>query len=190
MLADDADVTRLLVDWKGGNQDARDRLIPLLYGELRRMAERYLRHERGDHTLRPTALVHEAYIRLVQQKLPDWESRKHFLGMAAYLMRQLLVEHARRHNSHKRGRGVANVPLNEAMSFAPENSEIIVNLDDALKALAQFDERKSRVIELRFFGGLTVDEVAEALGISVATVGREQRLAEAWLHREMQNQSG
>ena len=189
MLADDADVTRLLVDWKGGNQDARDQLIPLLYGELRRMAERYLRHERVDHTLHPTALVHEAYIRLVQQKLPDWESRKHFFGMAAYLMRQLLVEHARRHKSQKRGKGAANVSLNDALNFAPENSDIIVDLDDALKALAEVDERKSRVIELRFFGGLTVEEVAETLGISVATVGREQRLAEAWLHREMQNES-
>jgi RNA polymerase sigma-70 factor, ECF subfamily len=182
-----ADVTRLLAEWKSGNQDARNELIPLVYGELRRMAARYLRNERDAHTLRPTALVHEAYVRLVQQKLPDWESRKHFLGVAAYLMRQILVERARRYKSQKRGQGKADVPLNEAFSFAPESSAIIVRLDDALNALAEFDERKSKIVELRFFGGLSMEEVAETLDISVATVGREQRLAEAWLHREIQN---
>lgn len=186
-MAGDNAVTQLLVEWKAGNEAARDRLIPLLYGELRRMAERYLRRERDAHTLRPTALVHEAYLRLVQQKLPDWESRGHFYGVAAYLMRQLLVENARRHKSQKRGHGLGKASFDEALNFAPESSAIIVQLDDALRALAEFDERKSKVIELRFFGGLSVDEVAETLGISVATVGREQRLAEAWLHREMQN---
>lgn len=152
------------------------------------MAARYLRNERDAHTLRPTALVHEAYMRLVERQLPDWESRRHFFGVAAHLMRQILVEHARHHRSLKRGQGIANVPLNEALNFAPESSAIIVELDEALKALAEFDERKSTIIELRFFGGLTVEEVAETLGISVATVGREQRMAEAWLHREMQKE--
>lgn len=183
----DNEVTQLLVEWKAGNEAARDRLIPLLYDEMRRMAERYLRRERDAQTLRPTVLVHEAYIRLVQQKLPDWESRGHFFGVAAYLMRQLLVENARRHKSLKRGQGLAKASLDEALNFAPESSAIIVQLDDALRALAEFDERKSKVIELRFFGGLSVEEVAETLGISVATVGREQRLAEAWLHRAMQS---
>jgi RNA polymerase sigma-70 factor, ECF subfamily len=188
-LLDGTDVTRLLLDWKSGNQDARDELIPLVYGELRQMAARYLRNERDAHTLRPTVLVHEAYMRLVQHKLPDWESRRHFLGVAAHLMRQILVEHARRHNSLKRGQGMVNVQLNEALSFAPERSSIIVRLDDALTALAEVDERKSKIIELRFFGGLSVEEVAETLDISVATVGREQRLAEAWLHREIRSES-
>lgn len=184
----EADVTHLLVSWKAGNVDARDQLIPILYDELHRMAARYLRDERSAQTLQPTALVHEAYMRLVQQQLPDWESRSHFFGVAAYLMRQLLVEHARRNNTQKRGQGVANVSLDEALTFAPESCRMIVNLDAALKALAAFDERKSKIIELRFFGGLSVDEVARALDLSTATIGREQRLAEAWLYREMRSE--
>ncbi|MDX2181336.1 MAG: sigma-70 family RNA polymerase sigma factor [Bryobacteraceae bacterium] len=183
----ETDVTQLLADWNSGDREARDRLIPLLYGELRRMAARYLRDERAASTLQPTALVNEAYLRLVQGKLPDWESRKHFFGVAAFLMRQLLVENARRHDAQKRGQGAAKLPLDEALSFAPERSREIVDLDLALQALAAFDERKSKIVELRFFGGLTVDEVAQMLDISPATVGREQRLAEAWLHREMQS---
>jgi len=185
----EADVTSLLVEWKAGNEAAKDHLIPLLYGELHRMAERYLRNESGARTLQPTALVHEAYMRLVQQSLPDWESRSHFFGVAAYLMRQLLVEHARRNNTQKRGQGRSNVPFDEALTFAPESSRDIVDLDAALQGLAAFDERKSKIIELRFFGGLTLDEVAQMLAISPATVGREQRLAEAWLYREMQNEA-
>jgi RNA polymerase sigma factor (TIGR02999 family) len=182
----EADVTSLLVEWKAGNQDARNQLIPLLYGELHRMAERHMRHERDALTLQPTALVHEAYMRLVQQQLPDWESRSHFFGVAAHLMRQLLVEHARKRSTQKRGSGAAKIALDENLSFAPECSTEILDLDNALRALAAFDERKSKIIELRFFGGLTVDEVARALDLSTATVGREQRLAEAWLYREMQ----
>lgn len=181
----EADVTQLLLAWKAGNQEARDQLIPILYQELRGMAARYLRNEHAAQTLQPTALVHEAYVRLVQHKLPDWESRTHFFGVAAYLMRQLLVEHARRQNAQKRGSGLSNVPLDEALSFAPQSSAMIVDLDAALQSLAVFDERKSKIIELRFFGGLTVEEVAHAMELSTATVGREQRLAEAWLHREM-----
>jgi len=121
----------------------------------------------------------------VAQDLPDWESRAHFFGVAAHLMRQILVDHARKHRSEKRGGGAANVPLNEALSLAPEHPAAVIALDDALTSLAAVDERKCRVIELRFFGGLSVEETAKALGVSVATVGREQRLAEAWLHREM-----
>jgi len=183
----EADVTRLLVEWKDGSPDARDRLIPLLYDELHRMAERHLRNERSAKTLQPTALVHEAYMRLVENRLPDWESRAHFFGVAAYLMRQLLVENARRRNAGKRGGGVANVTLDENLSFAPESSADILDLDRALTALAEFDERKSKIVELRFFGGMTAEEVAKSLGLSTATVGREQRLAEAWLYREMQS---
>ena len=181
----DADVTQLLVAWKAGDEGARDRLIPILYEELHGIAARYLRNEHAAQTLQPTALVNEAYMRLVQQKLPDWESRSHFIGVAAYLMRQLLVEHARRNSTQKRGPGRNNVPLNEALSFRAESSSVILDLDAALDALARFDERKSKIIELRFFGGFTVPEVAQSLNLSVATVGREQRLAEAWLCREM-----
>lgn len=184
-MSTEGDVTHLLLAWKAGDEQARDSLIPILYEELHRIAARYLRNEKAAETLQPTALVHEAYMRLVQQKLPDWESRAHFIGVAAYLMRQLLVEHARRNNTQKRGLGMNKVPLNEALSFGAESSTVVLDLDCALQALAKFDERQSKIIELRFFGGLTVEEVARSLDLSVATVGREQRLAEAWLCREM-----
>ena len=180
-----AQVTMLLLDVKKGSPDAIDRLIPIVYDELRRLASHYLRDERAAATLQPTALVHEAYMRLVAQDMPDWECRSHFFGVAAHLMRQILVDHARRHRSQKRGGGVPPVPLDQALAFAPEKSDDIVALDEALSALALVDERKYKVIELRFFGGFSVDETARALNVSVGTIGREQRLAEAWLHREL-----
>lgn len=186
----EGEITRLLTEWKTGDVSARERLLPLLYGELHRMADRYMRRESAVHTLQATALVHEAYLRLVQGQLPDWESRAHFFGVAAYLMRQLLVEHARRNQAQKRGRDSVKLSLDEALTFAPEQSAQIVELDEALKALAKFDERKSRIIELRYFGGLQVEEVARLLDVSVATVGREQRLAQAWLYRELQRAGG
>ena len=164
-------------------------LIPILYEELRRLAARYLRNEHAALTLQPTALVHEAYVRLVQQELPNWESRAHFFGVAAYLMRELLVENARKQGTKKRGHGVNKVPLEEAVSFASESSALVLDLHTALEKLAVLDERKAKVIELRFFGGLTVEEVAQSLDLSVATVGREQRLAEAWLYRAMSSGS-
>src|SRR5215471_9623216 len=178
-------VTQLLIDWGNGDNDALDKLTPIVYAELHKLAESYLRRERNAATLQPTALIHEAYIRLVAQDLPDWQSRAHFFGVAAQLMRQILVDNARKHRSEKRGGGAAKVPLDEALSFTPERSSDVIALDDALKTLAAVDERKCKVIELRFFGGLSVEETAQALDVSVATVGREQRLAEAWLHREM-----
>ena len=178
-------VTQLLAEWGSGNKAALDLLTPLVYGELRRLAQGYLARERAAVTLQPTALIHEAYLRLVAQDLPDFESRSHFFGVAAQLMRQILVDHARKHRSQKRGAGAAKVSFDEALSLAPERQSGIVALDDALQALEKFDERKCRVIEMRFFGGLSVEETAQALGISVATVGREQRMAEAWLHKEM-----
>ena len=184
-MSTELDITHLLVAWKAGDERARDNLIPILYDELHRIAARYLRNEHSAQTLQPTALVHEAYMRLVQQQLPDWESRAHFFGVAAYLMRQLLVEHARKNHTQKRGGGVSKVPLDENLTFGPESSGVILDLDAALQGLAKFDERQSKIIELRFFGGLTVDEVAQSLNLSVATVGREQRLAVAWLCREM-----
>lgn len=178
-------LTRLLIDWRNGSREALEHLTPLVYDELHRLASRYLSNERNAATLAPTALINEAYLRLVNQNLPDFESRSHFFGVAAQLMRQILVDHARKHRSAKRGAGVVNVALEDAIPIAPERSPDIVALDDALQALARIDERKARVIELRFFGGLSIEETAAALGISVATVGREQRFAEAWLHNEI-----
>ena len=178
-------VTRLLVDWKGGSKEALDSLTPIVYNELRKLADHYLRDEHAAATLQPTALVHEAYIRLVAQNQPDWESRSHFFGVAAHLMRQILVDHARKRNSAKRGSGAEKLSIEEAVSFAPARGRDIEALDDALNALAEMDARKAKVIELRFFGGFSVEETAQALDISVATVGREQRMAEAWLHREL-----
>jgi RNA polymerase sigma-70 factor (ECF subfamily) len=178
-------VTQLLVQWKQGDQQAVDLLVPLVYDELRRLASRYLRDERAADTLQPTALVNEAYLRMVAQEMPDWECRSQFFGIAAHLMRQVLVDHARKHRSAKRGSGAAHASLDEALAFSVGKSNDVVALDDALTALEAVDPRKCKVIELRFFGGFSVEETAQALGISVATVGREQRLAEAWLHREL-----
>ncbi len=183
-------VTRLLIEWKRGNKEALDLLTPLVYNELRRLADHYLRDERAAATLQPTALVHEAYLRLVAQSLPDWESRSHFFGVAAHLMRQILVDHARKRKSAKRGSGAEKVSIEEVVSFAPVRGRDIEALDDALNALAEIDPRKAKVIELRFFGGFSVEETGQALGISVATVGREQRMAEAWLHREVSRTEG
>src|SRR5215472_12032030 len=179
------DVTLMLLDWKNGDEHAIDRLTPIVYDELRRLAAHYLRDEHAADTLQPTALVHEAYIRLVSQDAPDWEGRAHFFGVAAHLMRQILVDHARRHNSAKRGAGVPVTTLNEALSFAPEKNRELLALNDALESLAKIDRRKAKVMELRYFGGLSVEETAQTLNISAATVGRETRLAEAWLHREL-----
>jgi len=183
------DVTRLLIDWKGGDRDALERLTAIVYNELRALADRYLRNEHAASTLQPTALVHEAYMRLVAQNMPDWECRSHFFGVAAHLMRQILVDHARRHNSEKRGSGMPVSALEEAISFVPSKSREVVALDDALNTLANMDPRKAKVVELRYFGGFSVEETAQALNISVATVGREQRMAEAWLHRELVRES-
>ncbi len=179
------EITQLLVSWGDGNKQALDLLTPIVYGELRKMAFGYLNREAQQATLQPTALVHEAYLRLVAQDLPDWKSRAHFFAVASQLMRQILVDHARKFRSQKRGGGAFKAPLEDALNVAPERSSDLVSLDDALTELAKLDERKSKVVELRFFGGLSIEETAETLGISVATVGREQRLAEAWLHDHM-----
>ena len=184
-MSSDTQVTQLLVDWKNGDEGAINRLTPIVYNELRRLAAHYLSDEHAANTLQPTALVHEAYVRLVAQDLPDWECRSHFFGVAAHLMRQILVDNARRHRSAKRGAGIPAVSLDEVFSFAAGKSNDVLALNDALTALAEIDPRKSKVVELRFFGGFSVEETAKALNISVATVGREQRLAEAWLHREL-----
>ena len=178
-------VTQLLVEWKQGNKEALDLLTPLVYNELRNLAEHYLRDERAAATLQPTALVNELYLRLVAQRLPDWESRAHFFGVAAHRMRQILVEHARRHKAQKRGGGLENVELNEMLSFSAERGSDLVALDDALNELAAVDPRRSRIIELKYFGGLTTEEISEVVGVSTATVGRELRVAQAWLARQL-----
>ena len=176
-------VTRLLADGANGNQQALDDLTPLVYRELRQLAASYLRKENPGHTLQPTALVHEAYLRLVDQKSPDWEGRSHFFGVAAHLMRQILVDHARRRQAGKRA--VLKVSLEEAVSFQPERSRDLVALDSGLRALEKLDPRKSKAIELRYFGGLSMDEIAQTLAVSTITVRRDLRMAEAWLYHEM-----
>lgn len=183
-------VTRLLLEWKSGKKEALDLLVPLVYQELRRLADHYLRDERAAATIQPTALVHEAYLRLVSQNMPDWESRAHFFGVAAHLMREILVDQARRRHSSKRGSGAEKISIGDTVSFAPARGPDIEELDGAMTSLATFDERKARVIELRFFGGFSIEETAQALGISTSTIAREQRLAEAWLHREMAGREG
>lgn len=179
------DVTQLLVNWGKGDKAALDELTPILYDELRRLADSYLRREREDHTLQPTALVHEAYVKLADQTKLEWQNRAHFFGIAAQVMRHILVDHSRKHNADKRGSGAPKVPIEEGLMVTQQRPSDIVALDDALNTLAKIDERKSKIIELRYFGGLTVEEMAEVLQISVATIGRELRMAQAWLHREM-----
>ena len=162
-----------------------DALFPAVYEELRRLAGRHLRRERPDHTLQPTALVHEAYMRLAEQHGAAWPSRAHFFGAAAVMMRRILVNHAHAHNAAKRGGGVTRVTLDESVSWAGERDVDLVALDEALTALADQDPRQGRVVELRFFAGLSVEATAEVLGISPATVKREWSVAKAWLRREL-----
>ncbi|QOY90609.1 sigma-70 family RNA polymerase sigma factor [Paludibaculum fermentans] len=178
-------VTRLLRQWQSGEANALEELTPLVYHELRRIASGFLRREREGHTLQPTALLHEAYLRLVDQREKDWKSRAHFYGVAAHLMRLILVDYARSKARLKRGGEVQRVEWNEAISSSAERPALLATLDDALSELEKLDPRKGRVVELRYFGGLSVEETAEVLGISTATVGREQRMAEAWLQRQM-----
>jgi RNA polymerase sigma factor (TIGR02999 family) len=180
-------VTQLLLSWSKGDKSALDQLMPVLYQELKKLANRYLRDERQGHTLQPTALIHEAYIRLIDQGVPDWQSRSHFFGVAARLMRQILVDHARARNAARRGGGQQKISLDDTPVFSDENAGDLIALDDALNKLASFDERKCRVIELRAFAGLSVEETAQALGVSAATVKREIRLAKAWLRRELES---
>jgi RNA polymerase sigma-70 factor, ECF subfamily len=179
------DVTQLLADVQNGRPDAASQLIPLVYDELRRLARRQMRRERSDHTLQPTALVHEAYFRLVNQPERTWQTRTHFIRIAAQVMRRMLIDHARARLTAKREGGLQRVPLEEPLLFTEEQSDELLALNEALERLAQFDARQSRVVELRFFGGLTVEETAEALGTSPKTVKRDWCVARAWLHREV-----
>lgn len=178
-------VTLLLARWAKGNEEALDELTPLVYKQLRQLAASYLRKERLGHTLQPTALVHEAYLRLVDQSSPNWQNRSHFYGVAARLMRQILVDHARRRQAGKRA-GL-KVPLEQAVSFQRDRSRDLVALDMGLTALEKVDPRKCRAVELRYFGGLSTEEIAQALEVSANTVLRDLRMAEAWLHEEMRS---
>jgi RNA polymerase sigma factor (TIGR02999 family) len=183
--SDPHEVTRILQEWNSGG-DAHARLMPLVYDELRRLAKAFLRRERPDHTLQPTALVHEAYMRLVDQSRVEWQGRAHFYGIAAQVMRRILIDHARAHASEKRAGGARRLSLDEAALLPEERAADLLALDEALKLLAEKDERKGRVVELRFFGGLSVRETAEVLGVHTATVERDWVVAKAWLYREME----
>jgi RNA polymerase sigma factor (TIGR02999 family) len=187
--AEDSAVTQLLVKWSNGDQSAADSLMPLVYAELRRLAGSYLRRERSDHTLQSTALVHEAYMRLVDQRAVQWKSRAHFYGIAAQMIRRILVDYARAQDAGKRGAGAIKLAIEDAPALSVPQDLDLLRLDEALKGLAALDERQSRVVELRFFTGLSVEETAEVLQISTATVKREWSSARAWLFREM-NRSG
>jgi RNA polymerase sigma factor (TIGR02999 family) len=181
------EVTELLSQYRGGKREALDLLVPIVYGELRKIAARYLRAEWAHHTLQPTALVHEAYIRLIDQREVEWQSRAHFYGVAAQLMRRLLVDHARGRKRHKRGGGMLMVPLedNDVAGPAPDEGVDLIALDDALGRLASLSEQQGRIVELRYFGGLSIEETAEVLGVSTMTVKRGWAMARAWLHREL-----
>jgi RNA polymerase sigma factor (TIGR02999 family) len=178
-------VTDLLARWRSGNREALDALMPLVYGELRRVARHYLSRERSDHTLQCTALVHEAYVRLAGGNPPDWKDRAHFFGVAARLMRQILVDHARARRAAKRGGDAPRVTLDEeAVEAAPSGVDVVA-LDEALNDLAAISPQQSQIVELRFFSGLTIEETSEVLGVSAATVKRNWTTARAWLFREM-----
>jgi RNA polymerase sigma factor (TIGR02999 family) len=184
-----SEFTVLLRNWNDGSKTVLDRLTPVIYKELRRLAASKLRGERNGHTLQPTALIHEAYMRLVDHDQKQWHSRAHFFSVASRIMREILVDHARKQQAAKRGGGSVKTTFAEAVLFAPEREGTLIALDDALRELASFDERKSRLIELKYFGGLETDEITEALGISRSTVTREARMAEAWLHNYLTEQS-
>jgi RNA polymerase sigma-70 factor (ECF subfamily) len=183
-------VTALLGQLAKGNDAAASKLIPIVYGELRRLAGGYMRRERKEHTLQPTALVHEAYLKLTEQRVIDWQGRAHFFGIAAQMMRRILIDHARGHMRDKRGGGAILVPLDEALAFAPEQSSELVKLDEALERLTKLDPRQGKIVELRFFGGLTVEQTADLLGISPKTVKRDWSMAKAWLHGELKASHG
>jgi len=180
-------VSKLLLNWGQGDQGAREALIPLVYDELRRLARRYLRRERPDHTLQSAALVNEAYLRLIRQEQPQWQNRAHFFGVAAQLMRHILVDHARNRAAAKRGAGAPRLTLDPDIALPRERDVDLIALDDALNQLAALDPQQSRLVELRFFGGLSIEETSVVLGVSPATVKREWATARAWLQREMRN---
>jgi RNA polymerase sigma factor (TIGR02999 family) len=180
-----ADITQWLLAWSDGEPDALERLAPLVYDDLRRLASRYMRREPADHPLQPTALVHEAYLRLIDQHRVKWRNRAHFYGVAASLMRRILVDHVRARRADKRGGGWERVTLEELDAAATPRNVDVVALHEALERLAAFDPQQERIVELRYFGGLTIDETAEVIGVSPATVVREWTIAKAWLRADL-----
>ena len=180
-------VTQLLADWRNGNDAALTELTPLIYEDLRGLAHRYMSGQRADHTLQTTALVHEAYLRLADQTNPNWQTRAHFFAVAARAMRHILVDYAKRYRSKKRGGGGLKIELDEAALVSPEESKEIINLHEALESLATLDARKAKVVELKYFGGLNYDEIAEVLKISPVTVRRDWEFAKVWLYAELQS---
>lgn len=184
-MTDSPNITQFLQKWSNGDEASLDALIPLVYEELRRLAHRALRRNSSDEGVQTTALVHEAYVRLVNVKQVEWQDRVHFFAVSANLMRNILVDFARNRLSQKRGGALTHVELDDALNFSPNKSEDLVALDEVLKELAQLNERQSRVVELKFFGGLTEEEIAEVLKISPATVRRDWKVARAWLYREL-----
>ena len=184
------EVTALLSELSHGNKEAEQTLVPLIYDELKRLAKSYMRRERTDHTLQTTALVHEAYLKLVRQNTVSWRSRSHFFGIAAQLMRRVLVDHARARLRQRRGGAQELLPLNETLAFSPEHSKELLKLDEALERLSAMDARQGRVVELRFFGGLSIEETSELLNVSSKTVKRDWLAAKAWLHGELRSSDG
>jgi len=182
-------ITQLLVAWSDGDRAALDELVPLVHSELRRIARNYMRGERKGHTLQTTALINEAYLRLVDQKHVRWQNRAHFMAIASELMRRILVDYARRRQYQKRGGGAIQVTLSDAAEVSNQRSPDLVALDEALTSLAEIDPRRSRVVELRFFGGLSIEETAEVLKVSTTTVERDWTIAKAWLHKEVNRES-
>lgn len=179
-------ITEMLHQWSSGKADVMNELLPLIYDELHKRAAAYLRRERPNHTLQPTALVHEAYLKLIDQRKDNWESRSHFFAIAAQAMRRILVDHAKNRHRQKRGGSVEDLPLEDALLAAAEESNVdVIALNDAMAKLAKIDPQQERIVELRYFGGLSLDEAAHVLGISRATAARDWQVAKAWLHREI-----
>jgi len=184
-MNESGNITQLLKEYQSGSKDALDQMFPLVYGELRRLAASRLRGEHSEHTLQPTALVHEAYLRLVEQHSADWQNRAHFFGLAAEMMRRILVNHAVKNNAEKRFGNQTRLALDEIVDFTQGQDVNLISLDEALTTLAEFDPKQAKIVELKFFAGLTNEEIAEVLSISDSTVKREWRIAKAWLHDQM-----
>ena len=189
-MSESQEVTLLLTALTRGDDGAASKLIPVVYAELRRLAGSYMRRERVDHTLQATALVHEAYLKLIEQRSANWQSRAHFFGVAAQLMRRILIDHARGHTRQKRGGEQKKVSLDEAFVFSEKQADELLAVDDSLNRLAEIDPRQARVVELRFFGGLSVEEAAEVLGVSPKTVKRDWSVAKAWLYADLKERHG
>jgi len=185
MSANSDNVNQLLSDWSDGNQQALEQLLPLIYNELRHLAHHFLYRERSGHTLQTTALVHEAYLKLVDQRDPHWQNRAHFFAIAAQAMRRILIDSARKHAAQKRGGPLEKVSLDESLAISMEPNMKLLALDEALNTLAEIDPGQSRVVELRYFGGLTIEETAEVMNLSAATIKREWAMARAWLHQAL-----